>query len=94
MPVQARRPQSKDGDEYVLNGRKCFITNGGVASFYCVTAMTDKSKGVKGISMFLIDAGDSGSPPAMRENKMGIRTSNTCDVVLGRLQDPGSEPHR
>lgn len=35
----------KDGDEYVLNGRKCFITNGGIASFYCVTAMTDKTKG-------------------------------------------------
>ena len=47
----------KDGDEYILNGRKCFITNGGIASFYCITAMTDKSKGVKGISMFLVDAG-------------------------------------
>jgi len=42
--------QQIDGDEYVLNGRKCFITNGAVASFYCITAITDKEKGLKGIS--------------------------------------------
>ena len=42
----------KDGDDYVINGRKCFITNGGVADFYIVTAMTDKSKSVKGMSEF------------------------------------------
>ena len=46
-----------NGKEYILNGLKCFITNGGIASFYCITAMTDKTKGVKGISMFLVDAG-------------------------------------
>ena len=80
----------KDGDEYVLNGRKCFITNGGVASFYCVTAMTDKSKGVKGISMFLIDAGTPGLSTGHEENKMGIRTSNTCDVVLEDCRIPAA----
>ena len=78
----------KDGDEYVLNGRKCFITNGGVASFYCVTAMTDKSKGVKG--MFLIDAGTPGLSTGHEENKMGIRTSNTCDVVLEDCRIPAA----
>ena len=77
----------KDGDEYVLNGRKCFITNGG---FYCVTAMTDKSKGVKGISMFLIDAGTPGLSTGHEENKMGIRTSNTCDVVLEDCRIPAA----
>ena len=79
-----------DGDEWVLNGSKCFITNGGVASFYCVTAMTDKSKGVKGISMFLIDAGTPGLSTGHEENKMGIRTSNTCDVVLEDCRIPAA----
>lgn len=80
----------KDGDEYILNGRKCFITNGGVASFYCVTAMTDKTKGVKGISMFLVEAGTPGLSTGKEENKMGIRTSNTCDVVLEDVRIPAS----
>lgn len=78
----------RDGDEYILNGRKCFITNGGVASFYCVTAMTDKSQGVKGISMFFVEAGTKGLSAGNEENKMGIRTSNTCDVVFEDCRIP------
>ncbi|MEF9917816.1 MAG: acyl-CoA dehydrogenase family protein [Eubacterium sp.] len=78
----------KDGDSYVLNGRKCFITNGGIASFYCITAMTDKSQGVKGISMFLVEAGTPGLSTGNEENKMGIRTSNTCDVVMEDCRIP------
>lgn len=78
----------KDGDSYVLNGRKCFITNGAVASFYCVTAMTDKSQGTKGISMFFVEAGTSGLSTGNHENKMGIRTSNTCDVVFEDCRIP------
>ncbi len=77
-----------DGDEYVLNGRKCFITNGGVASFYCVTAMTDKSQGVKGISMFYVEADTPGLSTGNHEDKMGIRTSTTCDVVLEDVRVP------
>lgn len=80
----------KDGDSYVLNGRKCFITNGGVASFYCITAMTDKSLGTKGISMFFVEAGTKGLSTGNHENKMGIRTSNTCDVVLEDCRVPAS----
>jgi butyryl-CoA dehydrogenase len=80
----------KDGDEYILNGRKCFITNGEVASFYCVTAMTDKTIGVKGMSMFLIEAGTPGLSTGKEEDKMGIRTSNTCDVVMEDLRIPAS----
>lgn len=80
----------KDGDSYVLNGRKCFITNGGVASFYCITAMTDKSLGTKGISMFFVEAGTKGLSTGNHENKMGIRTSNTCDVVLEDCRVPVS----
>ena len=89
-----------EGDNYILNGSKIFITNGGVAdtfivfamtgiaSFYCITAMTDKTKGTKGISMFLVDAGTPGLSTGNEENKMGIRTSNTCDVVLEDCRIP------
>ncbi|MDD3229991.1 MAG: acyl-CoA dehydrogenase family protein [Oscillospiraceae bacterium] len=80
----------KDGDSYVINGRKCFITNGGVASFYCITAMTDKSAGTKGMSMFFIEKGTPGLSTGHEEDKMGIRTSNTCDVVLEDCRVPAS----
>lgn len=80
----------KDGDSYILNGRKCFITNGAVSSFYCVTAMTDKSAGTKGISMFFIEKGTPGLSTGHEEDKLGIRTSNTCDVVLEDCRIPAS----
>lgn len=80
----------RDGDSYILNGRKCFITNGAVASFYCVTAMTDKSQGTKGISMFFVEEGTPGLSTGNHENKMGIRTSNTCDVVFEDCRIPAS----
>ena len=86
----AKTTAVRDGGEYVLNGRKCFITNGGVASFYCIGAMTDKSKGVKGMSLFLVDAGTPGLSAGHEENKMGIRTSNTCDVVLEDCRIPAA----
>ena len=53
-----------------------------IASFYCVTAMTDKSAGVKGMSMFFVEAGTPGLSTGHEEDKMGIRTSNTCDCLL------------
>ena len=80
----------RDGDAYVLNGRKCFITNGAVASFYVVTAMTEQGKGHRGISAFLIDAETAGIFSEGHENKMGIRTSNTSDVVLMDCRVPVS----
>lgn len=80
----------KEGDSYVLNGRKCFITNGGVADFYCITAMTDKSAGAKGISMFFVEKGTPGLSTGHHEDKMGIRCSNTCDVVLDNCKIPAS----
>ena len=85
-----RTTYKKVGNEYVLNGTKCFITNGGIASFYCVTAMTDKTKGVKGMSMFFVEKGTPGLSTGKEENKMGIRTSNTCDVVLEDVRIPAS----
>ena len=80
----------RDGDSYILNGRKCFITNGAVSSLYCVTAMTDKSAGTKGISMFFIEKDTPGLSTGHEEDKMGIRTSNTCDVVLEDCRIPAS----
>ena len=78
----------KDGGGYVLNGRKCFITNGAVASFYCVTALTDKEKGAKGMSIFLVDRDTPGLSVGHEEDKMGIRLSNTTDVVLEDVHVP------
>lgn len=78
----------KDGDFYVLNGRKTFITNGGVAGIYVVTAMTDKTKGLKGMSAFIVEAGTLGLSTGKHEDKMGIRGSNTCDVVFDECRIP------
>ena len=78
----------KDGDEYVLNGRKCFITNGGIASFYCVTAMTDKTTGVKGMSMFFVEKGTPGFTFGTKEKKMGIRGSATYELIFQDCRIP------
>lgn len=72
----------REGNEYVLSGRKCFITNASVADFFVVTAMTDKSKGTKGMSAFLIYKDTPGLSVGNHENKMGVRTSTTSDLVL------------
>lgn len=80
----------RDGDDFILNGRKCFITNAAQASFYVVTAMTDLSKGLKGMTAFLVFEGTPGLSVGNHENKMGIRTSNTCDVVMEDCRIPAS----
>ena len=61
-----------------------------MASFYCITAITDKEKGLKGISMFFVEKGTKGLSTGKHEDKMGIRTSNTCDVVLEDCRVPAS----
>ncbi|MCI1958351.1 MAG: acyl-CoA dehydrogenase family protein [Clostridia bacterium] len=80
----------RDGDEYVINGRKCFITNAPVADFFIVTAMTDKTKGVKGMTAFLVPKDTKGLSTTNHENKMGIRTSTTSDVVFEDMRVPVS----
>lgn len=77
-----------DGEEWVLNGRKCFITNGGVAGVYIIFAMTDPSKGTRGISAFLVEGDREGISSGKEEDKMGIRLSNTSDVVLENVRIP------
>ncbi|MDU7338102.1 MULTISPECIES: acyl-CoA dehydrogenase [Clostridium] len=71
-----------DGDNYILNGSKIFITNGGVADIYVVFAMTDKSKGVKGITAFIVEKDFPGFSIGKKEKKMGIRGSATTELVF------------
>ena len=71
-----------DGDHYVLNGSKIFITNGGVAETFVVFAMTDKSKGTKGISAFIVEKDYPGFSVGTLEKKMGIRASSTTEIIF------------
>ncbi|TZE82807.1 acyl-CoA dehydrogenase [Calorimonas adulescens] len=71
-----------DGDNYVLNGSKVFITNGGMADVYIVFAMTDRSKGARGISSFIVEKGFKGFSIGKIEKKMGIRASSTSELVF------------
>lgn len=71
-----------EGDNYILNGAKIFITNGGVADIYIIFAMTDKSKGTKGISAFIVEKDFPGFSIGKKELKMGIRGSSTCELVF------------
>ena len=81
---------TKDGDEYVLNGTKCFITNGAVASVYTVFASVDTSKGLKGLSAFIVEKDREGITVGKEENKMGIRASNTTDVYFKDVRIPAN----
>ena len=71
-----------DGDNYILNGCKIFITNGGVADTFIVFAMTDKSKGTKGISAFIVEKGFPGFSIGKKEDKLGIRASSTTELIF------------
>lgn len=71
-----------DGDNYILNGSKVFITNGGEADIYIIFAMTDKSKGNKGISAFIVEKEFKGFSIGKKEEKMGIRGSSTTELIF------------
>ncbi|MEL7647734.1 MAG: acyl-CoA dehydrogenase [Sedimentibacter sp.] len=71
-----------DGDNYILNGSKIFITNGSYADVYIVLAMTDKSQGTKGISAFIVEKTFPGFSIGKKELKMGIRGSATCELIF------------
>ena len=77
-----------DGDEYVLNGTKIFITNGGYADTYIVFAMTDKSKGNHGISAFIVEKGTKGFDFGTLGNKMGINGSSTLELIFQDCRIP------
>lgn len=77
-----------DGDHFVLNGSKIFITNALYAHVYIVMAMTDKSKGTRGISAFIVEKGTPGFSIGKKEKKMGIRGSATCELVFENCRIP------
>lgn len=72
----------KDGDYYILNGTKQWITNGGEAETYTVIAMTDKKRGARGATAFILEKGMPGFTFGKKENKMGIRCSATRELVF------------
>ena len=78
----------KDGDSYILNGSKIFITNGGVADTYTVIAMTNRSKGARGASAFILEKGMEGFEFGKEEDKMGIRASATRELVFTDCRVP------
>ncbi|GKV66831.1 MULTISPECIES: acyl-CoA dehydrogenase [Sporosarcina] len=78
----------KDGDDYVLNGSKIFITNGGIADTYIVFAVTDPESKHKGTSAFIVESTFDGFSVGKKEKKMGIRSSPTTEVVLDNCRVP------
>jgi butyryl-CoA dehydrogenase len=76
------------GDDYVLNGTKIFVTSGNMADVIIITAATDKTKGAKGISAFIVETTWPGFKVGSLEHKMGIRASNTAELVLTDLKMP------
>ena len=77
-----------NGDHYILNGSKIFITNGGEAETYVVFAMTDKAKGLKGISAFILEKGMPGFTFGKKEHKMGIHSSITMELIFQDVKVP------
>ena len=77
-----------DGDEWELDGSKIFISGGGIADVYIIMAMTDKSKGTKGISAFIVEKGTPGFTAPKHENKMGIRGSIAAELVFEECRIP------
>jgi hypothetical protein len=78
----------KEGDYYIINGSKSFITQGGVGETAVVTAVTDKSKGSKGISAFVVEKAFEGFSVGKKENKLGMRSSDTCELIFDNCKVP------
>ncbi|MFN7252063.1 MAG: acyl-CoA dehydrogenase [Anaerobacillus sp.] len=78
----------KNGDHYILNGSKIFITNAGAADTYIVSAKTDTAAGVRGISTFIVEKNTPGFSIGKKEKKMGLYGSNTCEVIFEDAKVP------
>ena len=76
----------KDGDDYILNGTKIFITNAGEADVYVIFAMTDKTKGTHGISAFIVEKGMPGFTVGQHEKKLGLRGSATSELIFNNVR--------
>ncbi len=84
----ARTTAVKKGERYVLNGNKTFITNGHYADVAVVIAVTDKSKGTHGLSAFIVEKGTKGFRPGKKENKLGLRASDTSELIFEDCEIP------
>jgi alkylation response protein AidB-like acyl-CoA dehydrogenase len=84
----ARTTAVKKGDRYVLNGNKTFITNGRYADVAVVIAVTDKSKGTHGLSAFVVEKGTKGFRAGKKENKLGLRASDTSELIFEDCEIP------
>ena len=84
----ARTMAIRKNDRYVLNGNKTFITNGHYADVAVVIAVTDKSKGTHGLSAFVVEKGTKGFRPGKKENKLGLRASDTSELIFEDCEIP------
>lgn len=78
----------RDGDEYVIDGRKCFISNAGVAGLYLLVARTEKAKGMAGLSAFILEEGTSGFILGKEEEKMGMRGTTNRELIFENCRLP------
>lgn len=78
----------REGDEYVINGTKAFITNGSIADIYTVFALTDPAAGSRGLSCFIVERSREGVSAGKEEDKLGIRLSNTSEVIFDNVRIP------
>ncbi len=81
----------KDGDDYILNGTKCFITHGGISNMYTVFAKTERGKGTRGISAFLVAGDAPGVSMGKVEDKLGDRASHIAEVIFEDVRVPGKD---
>ena len=86
-----RTTATRDGDDWVLDGTKQFITHGGSAEVLVVMAVTNRAQGSRGISAFVVDRGTPGLRTGRKEDKLGMRASETCEVILEGCRVPGSQ---
>src|SRR5277367_3131705 len=84
----ARTTAVRKGDGWVLNGNKTFITNGHYADISVIIAVTDKSKGTRGLSAFVVEKGTPGFRPGKKENKLGLRASDTSELIFEDCEIP------
>jgi len=84
----ARTTAVRKGDRYVLNGNKTFITNGRYADLAVVIAVTEKSQGTHGLSAFIVEKGMKGFRPGKKENKLGLRASDTSELIFEDCEVP------
>jgi alkylation response protein AidB-like acyl-CoA dehydrogenase len=83
-----RTAAARDGDSWVINGAKTFTTNGHYADICVAMAVTDKSKNSHGISAFIVEKGTPGLRPGKKENKLGLRASDTSEMILNDCRVP------